>query len=351
MRLMQQPLPMKKILLLLASAVVCFGASAQDTHFSQYYYSPLTMNPALTGNIEGTWRVGINYRNQWGSISAPSVYATPSAFADFRAFSGRFSGNALGIGLMLLTDKAGDGQLTTTSAMLSLAYHQALDNSGNFHMSAGGMAGWTQKGIDLTKLDFYDEFTGTGFRPGFASMDPVQNNAFAYTDVAGGIAFTGLISDYSRISLGASIAHLSKPEESFYQGADNPVNQLGALYTAHAAATIGLNNKVYFFPSALYHLQSSAQEMVAGTSVGFNISPSRYKIGTIIYGGAQYRVNDAVIPTVGFMMNGLQFGVSYDITVSDLNTANSGQGGFEVALVYTAGKPSKKQKRQFCPRF
>lgn len=351
MRLKHSEKPMKKILLLLVGVVSILGATAQDTHFSQYYYSPLTMNPALTGNIEGTWRVGINYRNQWAFARAGGNYATPSAFADFRAFSGRFSGNALGIGLVLLTDKAGDGQLTTTSAMFSLAYHQALDNSGNFHLSAGGMAGWTQKGIDLTKLDFYDEFTGTGFRPGFTSLDPVQNNSFAYTDVAGGIAFSGLISDYSRVSLGASIAHLSKPQESFYQGADQPVNQLGALYTAHAAATIGMNNKVYFFPSAMYHLQSSAQEMVAGTSVGFNISPSRYKVGTIVYGGAQYRVNDAIIPTVGFMMNGLQFGVSYDITISDLNTANGGQGGFEVALLYSAGKPSKKQKRQFCPRF
>ena len=351
MRLMHSGYPMKKILLLLASVFVMLGASAQDTHFSQFYDSPLTMNPALTGNIEGTWRVGVNYRNQWGSISAPSVYATPSAFVDFRAFSGRFSGNALGIGMLLLTDKAGDGQLTTTSAMFSLAYHQALDNSGNFHLSAGGMAGWTQKGIDLTKLDFYDEFTGTGFSPGFASMDPVQNNSFAYTDVAGGVSFSGLISDYSRVTLGASVAHLSKPEETFYQGLDYAANEIGTRYQAHAAATIGMNNKVYFFPSALYQLQSSAQEMVAGTAVGFNISPSRYKVGTIVYAGAFYRVNDAVVPTVGMMMNGLQFGVSYDVTVSDLNTANASQGGFEVALVYSAGKPNKRQKRQFCPRF
>src|SRR5205085_9109880 len=100
---------MKKLILLLLTVTACVNiASAQDPHFSQFYYSPLTVNPAMTGSIEGTWRVGINYRNQWGSISAPSVYSTPSAFGDFRLFSGRFSGNSMGLGLLLLTDKAGD---------------------------------------------------------------------------------------------------------------------------------------------------------------------------------------------------------------------------------------------------
>jgi type IX secretion system PorP/SprF family membrane protein len=236
---------MKKNLLLLVLAFVCSLniALAQDPHFSQFYYSPLTINPALTGDIAGNWRVGLNYRNQWGSISAPSVYATPSVFADFRLFSGRYSGNSMGLGVVLLTDKAGDGQLTTTSAMFSAAYHQALDNSGNYHLSAGGMAGWTQKGIDISRLDFYDEFTGTGFQPGFASADPIFNSSFAYLDVMGGIAFTGLITDYSRVAIGTSVAHVSTPTESFY--VVDRTNELGIRYNVHATATIGVKNKLY----------------------------------------------------------------------------------------------------------
>lgn len=340
---------MKKYFLLLVMIGTVGAAFAQDPHFSQFYYSPLTLNPALTGNMNGTWRVGVNYRNQWGSITAPAVYATPSAFADFKLLSGRFSGNYLGLGVLFLTDKAGDGQLTTSSAMLSVAYHQSLDNSGNYHLSAGGMWGWTQKGIDLTRLDFYDEFTGTGFKPGFASLDPIQNTRFAYTDLMGGISFDALLTDYSRFTLGAAISHISKPNESFYGPASD--NQIGTRYTVHAGGTFGINNKVYIMPYALYQLQTSAQELVAGTAVGYNFSPSRYKVGTIVYGGLFTRQGDAFIPTVGVMMNGVQFGVSYDVNVSSLNVATGGQGGFEVAVVYTSGKPSKKNKRTFCPRF
>ncbi|MFN4882286.1 MAG: PorP/SprF family type IX secretion system membrane protein, partial [Bacteroidota bacterium] len=267
---------MKKIILLVVMCMSMQSLFAQDPHFSQFYYSPLTLNPALTGSMNGTWRVGVNYRNQWGSISAPAVYATPSAFADFKILSGRFSGNYLGLGVLFLTDKAGDGQLTTSSAMISMAYHQSLDNTGNYHLSAGGMWGWTQKGIDLTRLDFFDEFTGTGFKPGFASLDPIQNTRFAYTDLMGGIAFDAMVSDYSRFTLGAAISHISKPKESFYASTSD--NEIGTRYTVHAGGTFGVNNKVYILPYVLYQLQTSAQELVVGTALGYNFSPSRYKV-------------------------------------------------------------------------
>ena len=66
---------MKKIAL--ASVLVfllkmqCFG---QDPHFSQFFSSPLTLNPALTGKFDGVFRAAGNYRDQWPAID--------KAFAD-----------------------------------------------------------------------------------------------------------------------------------------------------------------------------------------------------------------------------------------------------------------------------
>jgi hypothetical protein len=37
----------------------------QDIHFSQYYASPLSLNPANTGNYDGDWRLMNSYRQQW----------------------------------------------------------------------------------------------------------------------------------------------------------------------------------------------------------------------------------------------------------------------------------------------
>ena len=60
---------MKKIQL--AVLMTVFSATialAQDRHFSQFYSSPLTLNPALTGAFDGKYRVGTNYRDQWRGL-------------------------------------------------------------------------------------------------------------------------------------------------------------------------------------------------------------------------------------------------------------------------------------------
>ncbi|MBS1574874.1 MAG: hypothetical protein JST09_06180, partial [Bacteroidetes bacterium] len=50
-----------KIAGLLLGSVFYIGSSAQDLHFSQFFNSPLTTNPANTGFIpDGDYRLGIN---------------------------------------------------------------------------------------------------------------------------------------------------------------------------------------------------------------------------------------------------------------------------------------------------
>ena len=66
---------MKKIVLLLLIGFPLLKTFAQDANFSQFYASPLTLNPALTGKFHGTLRVAGNYRNQWPTISHAFISA------------------------------------------------------------------------------------------------------------------------------------------------------------------------------------------------------------------------------------------------------------------------------------
>ncbi|HNA97235.1 MAG TPA: type IX secretion system membrane protein PorP/SprF, partial [Chitinophagaceae bacterium] len=60
---------MKKIVFTLLTCVALVSVSnAQDPNFSQFFASPLTLNPALTGKFDGTFRVAGNFRNQWPTI-------------------------------------------------------------------------------------------------------------------------------------------------------------------------------------------------------------------------------------------------------------------------------------------
>src|SRR5579871_6216536 len=95
--------------ILFALILVSSIARAQDPHFSQFYLSPLTLNPALAGDIDETYRAGAIYRNQYGSVTVP--YVTPSASFDMNVFKGSESHDYLGLGLLILNDRSGDGNL------------------------------------------------------------------------------------------------------------------------------------------------------------------------------------------------------------------------------------------------
>ena len=63
--------------------LMSFLAQGQDVHFSQFYNSPLTINPANVGAFNGDIRAHSNYRNQWSSIQ--SAYKTYS-FSEIEPF-------------------------------------------------------------------------------------------------------------------------------------------------------------------------------------------------------------------------------------------------------------------------
>src|SRR4051812_33196126 len=113
------------ILILLSTLLV----QAQDPNFSQFFVSPLTLNPALTGKFDGVFRVGGNYRNQWPTIS--NAYITSTASFDAGILKNKIPEfDQFGVGVLALTDKSANGILQANYAAVSLAYHKALDENG-----------------------------------------------------------------------------------------------------------------------------------------------------------------------------------------------------------------------------
>lgn len=62
----------------------------QDIHFSQFYMSPMTLNPALTGVMNCNTRIVGNYRNQWASVLGRNAYNTYSVSYDQKMPVGRY---------------------------------------------------------------------------------------------------------------------------------------------------------------------------------------------------------------------------------------------------------------------
>src|SRR5215203_2061090 len=99
---------------------------SQDLHFSQWFNSPLTTNPANTGFIpDADYRIGANYRNQYSTVTTVP-YKTMSIFGDAQIMRNKIDNGWLGVGGVILRDVAGAGKLTSTKVYGSLAYHQML---------------------------------------------------------------------------------------------------------------------------------------------------------------------------------------------------------------------------------
>ncbi|MFM7154054.1 MAG: type IX secretion system membrane protein PorP/SprF, partial [Bacteroidota bacterium] len=91
---------MKKLLipvLLLTGSL----AIAQDPIFSQFYATPLQINPGFAGST-GTSRIGTSYRNQWSGFN--NAYRTYTVACDQNIE--RLNS---GVGLLAETDDAGNG--------------------------------------------------------------------------------------------------------------------------------------------------------------------------------------------------------------------------------------------------
>ena len=325
----------------------CFtlNVQSQDLHFSQFFNSPLSTNPANTGFIpDADYRIGAHFRNQFSRImSAP--YKTISVFGDAQLLRNKFENGWMGIGGMMLSDVAGAGMLRSTKLYGSLAYHQMLGNSSL--LSAGFNLGWVNKRIDPSGLKFPDQFDGKFFDNRLPTSVILSNTSVSYFDMQAGLNYAYFPTDDIYINAGYSIHHVNKPRESFFEDQTNK----GIIPMRHIAflnAVLKVNNKVILQPNVYYSNQVNASELTVGMICNYNLSESGEKQLT---GGCYYRNKDAVIPMIGFQLNQLQFTFSYDATTSSLKNYNHSMGASEFSLIKKGFYGGSTNRQTLCPSF
>lgn len=338
---------MKKALLILTiSLYVIIPAKAQDPHFTQFFASPLTLNPAFTGYFSGDLRLAGNYRSQWRSIASP--YITGTLSADFGILKNTISyTDTWGVGILALYDKTGAGALTSNYVALSTAYHKGLDVEGNHTLGIGLQAAFVQKRIDQSKLIFENQIGENGYDPSLPSSENIATPNISYLDYNVGLLYSGLVGESSNIYMGASYYHFTQPVETFMNQENN---RLSYRYTLHGGGSFPVNgaNRVHF--SAHYMRQNQATETTFGLAYGFMLS-NMQDAPTIFYIGAWHRMKDAVNPYLGLEISSFKFGLSYDVNVSTLKPASNYRGGMEVSVIYIRTKNENRRNTTLCPKF
>ena len=326
-------------------------AQAQDIHFTQFEASPLIVNPSFTGAFNGTARVAGIYRNQWQSVTTPFV--TYAASVDAPIVHDLSIDDYLAAGIQFYNDKAGDGNLSNTSVLASVAYHKFLGSKVDKVLSVGLQGGYTSKSIDISKLYFGDEFTNGYFQQGSSQEYPYLNNKIHYWNINAGISFSQSVSEKFGYTLGVGANNLNQPQESFQKKQNSEVG-LGIRYNAQLGAIWYTGERFSVRPGVLYQTQATANELIAGSEFNYMLGNTEFRsVATSVFFGAWYRNADAAMFTAGVEFKGFRVGASYDYNVSSLKDASKGNGGFEISLRYIAPNPIDFARKLIypCSRF
>lgn len=343
-------------LILLLGAVVMY---AQDAHFSQFYASPLTLNPALTGNFNGFYRVSGIYRNQAPGLTQNNpAYSTPSIAADVSLLKDRIKNGALGVGLVFLNDQQNGKTFNTNEIMASVAYNMTFGAKKQFQLGAGLQGGIATTQVDFAKLQFDDGFDQN---LNYTQSSEALNNKPKMK----GLFNAGIFTKYDfytgmRVYLGYSFNNASHYKEDYILNSSSQFN-IPFRHTLHGGFEFEVNDKVVLIPGVMYQNQASANETNFGLNVGIHVvrSPDPAKVATLFVGlwNRLNTKNYTLIPELGFDYKGFRAGVAYDAPLTQQRTDGRAIGGpyaqaFEVTLSYIGNIIVRKEDNYlFNPRY
>ena len=336
-----------------------FTSEAQDKHFSQFFASPLSINPALTGGFNGSYRASINYRDQWRTVF-DEPYVTYAANLDVRfdvAASSRYK-DAVGIGLQFFSDKVSGVDFSTNQIAFSGAYHKGLDYNSKQFLSAGFQMALAQRNINYESLTFQDQFNNFDAYEG-ATLENLPGNNFAYFDLNAGINYTYSPKKKTTLFAGLAIHHIFQPQLSFYFDKDDVVikgdSPLFIKYSAQLSASLPISDRVSIIPRALLSIQGPHTRLNAGSNLRIalnNYNGNALQVGAwarpVVDEGNAMRV-DAAVLMLGLELGSVLFGLSYDANLEDLAQYQQGQGSIEFSITYLGDY--QNDDSVLCPSF
>lgn len=339
-------------LIILCAIGISYKGTAQDIHFSQFYMSPLNLNPAMTGVMNCNQRFVVNYRNQWASALAANAYNTYSASYDQKIAVGER--DYFGVGASFWGDKAGELSFGTTQGRLSFSFSKFMGGSrGSAHYLAfGADAALSQRRINTIDARWPSQHDGNGGFDAGATGETLENTDFIYPDIAAGLVWFSVFDEDNNFYAGAAMHHLNQANISF-------LNQEVSLYTRltfHAGGQFGISPSFSMVPGAIVMIQGPHREYNAGTNFRFKMGGRGssqyfqvggwYRFGTKSEGSLH---SDAAILMTRFETGGYGFGFSYDWTTSKFRQAGTANGSFEFSMTYLLC--GDQNRGVYCPTF
>ncbi len=289
----------------------CFLVS-QDLHFSQFYNSPLNINPGSTGVFNGAQRLHAGYRTQWNNVVPWNTFtaAYDRKFIHKKCTDPKsyFSG-----GIVLNHDRVSDlSKLTLTNVNITGSYTLRIDSSNL--ITFGGLLGLAGRAFDENQLIWDKQWINNAFNLDADSGEGNISNRITFIETALGVNYRWQKHARTKLDLGIGVFHLAQPNVAFHS------NNIGLFrrYSLSAVGQFQLSQRLDIQLNGLAQWQGPYSEYVIGGlgKLYVNQNPGRH---VEVHLGLGYRTSGSLFPILAVQYNRIYASVSYDIDMSDIN--------------------------------
>lgn len=318
---------------------------SQDIHFSQFWTSPLNLNPSYTGQFDGDYRFTLNNKNQW--LAFANAYSTFAGSFDAGFENVLMNGSKAGLGLQINNDIAGDGRLATNQFMLSTAYSLFWNDNNTFSTSFGFSATYTFNSVNFNNFRFGSQYILDQFDPNADPQEVWQFERINYLGLNAGVSSTYIVDDGFNFTIGAAAYQVNRPQKSFFEDSESFVP---IKWSYNLQGEYHIKDDLWAEPYILFMHQQKYKEFLIGGLFRFDYNPLTFRS---IYMGGLVRSSDAGIFLMGVDYQNVKLTINYDVNFSKLTQASRGRGGIEFSIVYIIMKPRPFEIPYYrkCPDF
>ncbi len=318
---------------------MCHQVTAQDPVFSQYFQIPETLNPGFSG-FENASYFGLIHRTQWPNLGL----RVDTDYVFFNTWVETIGG----LGISILNQHENNTKYNHLQGNINYSYHVRLANEWYFRPAIE--VGFGTKSFNFSNLVLSDQINIFSETINPNTSDAYFLNAnrnITFFDFSAGFVFDKKNArNGTDLWLGATIKHLNRPNISFVENNNLP---LDIFYSIHAN---------YKFPYYDYNdIMLSVNYMQQGEYNRLDLT-SMIKLEKLFLGAtavtnpAKNSNNSHLLTSVnafaGLELEQLRFGFSYDFNTSKIGRTD---GVYEFSITYLASclvcrNPARLERRK-----
>lgn len=346
----------KYILLIFLATIFLAPANGQDFHYTQYFMSPLGVNPALAGAYNGSYRINGLYRDQYRGVGS-NTFGGFSLNVDAPIIRGFRKQDWIGVGLRMEQNKSGDFGQKLNFYGLGIAYHLALDKKQNSIFTIGaqyGTGGYTYDRLEIndtansyitgTFSETESQFNSGGQGTGNQGSTNVQGGSL--NDLTVGALYNMKNPKAgSDLKIGVSVEGILNPDRSASSRGDDKGIGLHGFGTYEFT----MNKRSSLTSGLYYYSNKQASAIIANSILNYKMKPGDKMI---LHGGLGVRNARAALLYLGATVSGIRVGLAYDLDIGASTPATNNHKSIELGVTYI-GKIYKKPKPKpiiYCPR-